>query len=702
MNNRFVIASLFACAAWNVLPAQVRDTSETNPRSAQVALITRTDRDSVVLRWAPTKPGGWLVGNRFGYHVERVRLNRDGSFNRRAYERLTPAPLRPWSQEQWLQRTPRDNKFAPIALQALHGKAFIPRPTGEGEMSALRNAADELSNRYGFSLLAADNDAVAAEGLGLRIVDRNVKDGDRLIYRVFVAGIDSSYALDTAYAIVEVRGFQPPPAPQDLSAEGQDGRIALRWTDPPVSGYSGYYVFRSEDKGKTYKKLNEFPFANVTPEQAKGQGIPRFLDTTIVNYKMYRYALRGVTPFAELSAAAEIDAYGRDLRGPGSPETQNPVQLDARRVKIEWTIKDPDPDLAGFIIGKSNSSMGGYRELLKRPLPKTARQFIDSTANEEEAYYIVGAIDTAGNVSPSLPVYAVIIDSVPPGIPRGLRGRIDSLGVVRLTWNFGPEPDILGYRVLRANDPTHEFAQRTPAPWKDTTFVDTVNIKTLTRYVYYRIAAVDKRYNHSELSAMLAIKRPDRIAPEAPVFLDTFVTDSLVRLTWAPSTSEDVRAQILYRKRAADKQWQSLATLRPSERMYTDRAVVQGTMYQYQIEAVDSAGYRSGFAMAVQGRPYDPGTRAGIDSLRAAYNQRSGSITLRWTYRNPPKENYWFVVYKGTGEYSLAQYRSVEQKVLSFEDKSLNGKGTYRYAVKVMTSKGGESRLSTPVTVVVQ
>ncbi len=697
MKNRLFL-SLYFC----FLAVSSGQDQDANPRSAQLALITRTDKDSVVLRWAPNKPGGWLVGNRLGYHVERVRMNRDGSFNRSGYERLTSVPMKPWTQEQWLQRAPRDNKFAPIALQALYGKAFIPRPTGEEQMSALRNAADELSNRYGFSLLAADNDALAANGLALRLVDSNVKDGDRFIYRVFVAGVDSTYALDTAYAVVEVRPFQSLPAPQQFSAEGQDGQVALRWADPPGSGFSGYFVFRSEDKGKTYKKLNDFPFVNVTPEQAKGQGVPRFLDTAVVNYKIYRYALRGVTPFGELSSPAELETYGRDLRGPGSPEAQNPTQLDARRVRIQWEIKNPDPDLAGFVIGKSNSSMGGYRELLKRPLPPAAREYVDSTANEEEAYYIVGAIDTAGNVSPSLPVYAAIIDSLPPGIPRGLRGTIDTLGIVRLKWNFGPEPDILGYRVLRANDPTHEFAQRTGVPWKDTTFVDTVNINTLTRYVYYRIAAVDKRYNHSEFSPMLALKRPDRIAPEPPVFLDTFVTDSLVQLTWAPSTSEDIKTQVLYRKEASDKQWKPLVNLKPADRTHIDRAVVQSTMYQYQIEAVDSAGHHSGFAMPVQARPYDPGTRPAVDSLRATYSQKAGSISLRWVYKNPPKEKYWFVVYRGTGEYSLAQYRSIESRFTAFEDKSLSGKGSYRYAVKVMTSKGGESKLSATVTVMVE
>lgn len=679
------------------------DTSraQESPRTAHIALTSRVDKDSVVLRWAPTKSGAWVVANRIGYVVEKVHFVKNKKFDRTAFVRLTPAPLKPWNRDEWLRRSPRDDNYAAIALQAVHGKAFIAQPTGQQNMDALRNAADELTNRYGFSLFAADNDAVAAEGLGLRFVDHDVKDGEEYIYRVFLAGTDSSYAVDTAYAVVTVKAFKPAPAPPDFSAEGMDGSIALRWKDLPGGGYSGYVLFRSEDGGRTYKRLNQTPFVNVTPESSREKGIPRYQDTAVVNYRKYRYQLKGVTPFAEMGSAAEVESFGRDLTAPMAPQISNPVQLDARRVKISWKLPVVAPDLAGFVVAKSSNTLGGYRQLLAKPLSPDKREYIDTTANDTEPYYIIGAVDTAGNVAPSLPVYALMVDSIPPGIPTGLRGTIDSTGVVKLAWNLGPESDIIGYRVLRANDPKHEFSQRTPKPWKDTTFVDTVNIMTLTRYVYYRIAAVDKRYNHSEMSPILALKRPDKIAPEPPVFLEVAVSDSSVRLVWAPSTSEDVRSLILYRKAATEKSWKQLVSLRPSDRFYVDRDVAQTVTYQYQIEAIDSVGLHSGFAVPVQGRPYDTGMRPAAENLTATYDAKSGSITVRWQYKTNRKEKYWFVIYRAYARPQVVQYRSVEESARMFKDSNLSGKGVYRYAVKVMTATGAESPLSSTVEVTV-
>jgi hypothetical protein len=91
-------------------------------------------------------------------------------------------------------------------------------------------------------------------------------------------------------------------------------------------------------------------------------------------------------------------------------------------------------------------------------------------------------------------------------------------------------PHLLGYRVLWANDSTHEFSSRTNEIWMDTTFVDTVSLNTLTRNVYYRIVAVDTRYHHSAPSDILELVRPDVVPPVAPIFTDVYVTETSVAL----------------------------------------------------------------------------------------------------------------------------------------------------------------------------
>ena len=57
----------------------------------------------------------------------------------------------------------------------------------------------------------------------------------------------------------------------------------------------------------------------------------------------------------------------------------------------------------------------------------------------------------------------------------------------------GPEADIIGYRVYWANDTLAEFSQLTGEVFAGTIYGDSINIKTLSEYAYYKIVAVDHR-----------------------------------------------------------------------------------------------------------------------------------------------------------------------------------------------------------------
>ncbi|HZV12155.1 MAG TPA: hypothetical protein VFA55_03000, partial [Candidatus Kapabacteria bacterium] len=230
------VVLLCACSAGY---AQKADTTHAeDPRAVHIALLLRSDNDSVVLRWAPSRPGGWVVANNIGYVVERVAVASDGSFDPKAYKPLTSAPMKAWTLDEWKQRSDRNDTYAAISAQSLYGKSFTPKSMSNGDMSAMRNAADELSNRYGFALFAADIDPAAANGLGLRFSDHDVKAGERYVYRVYLAGSDTSLRFDTAYAFIRVAAYDSVAAPPGLTAEAMDKRITLRWDEPVTPLYT--------------------------------------------------------------------------------------------------------------------------------------------------------------------------------------------------------------------------------------------------------------------------------------------------------------------------------------------------------------------------------------------------------------------------------------------------------------------------------
>ena len=682
-----------------------------------LSAVARSDQDSIVVRWAPNTALGWLAGNRLGYIVERVTMLKDPKEARATFHQLSSLPIRPWTLEEWKKRISRDDRYEAVAVQALYGRSFVPR-TVQGPAAALKDAADELTNRFGFSLFAADVDPRAANGLGLRIVDRDIKSGETYSYRIRLAGRDSLVHLDTAFAVASASPFVRPQAPPELASEPGEHAVTLRWKNPAGfhGAFTAFNIYRSADNGRPYAKLNDLPFLTATGEKRTIDGGQVFTDTSAVDYVRYRYRVEGITPFADASEPAEVDGMAIDLTPPPPPKIKKPTQMGLQIVRIDWDMPVTTPDLAGFVVSRSSFALKDYhllfrrgarmpspgkgaaeetRELMTLILPTSARSFVDSTATTREPYYVVGAIDTAGNLSQSLPAYSETIDTTRPAMPRGLAGSISKNGVVHLHWNLGPERNIIGYRVMWANEPTHEFSQRINEPVPDTAFVDSVNIQTLSHFVYYRIAAITDRYISSPLSTILALRRPDVVAPASPVFLDVHVTDSSVRLHWTASPSDDVAKQVLSRRLQGKNEWQLLRTLERTQTQFLDTTVTQNVMYEYQLEAVDSSGLHSAPSLAVQGRPFDTGIRAPVTDLTARYDSTANVVRLNWKHASGRKERYWFVIYRAEYQGIVTEYASVEGSAREYQDRRVQKSMSYHYAIRVKAEGGAESPLST-------
>ncbi|HTO92985.1 MAG TPA: fibronectin type III domain-containing protein, partial [Bacteroidota bacterium] len=494
-----------------------------DPGFAKIMLIARVHGDSVVLRWAPSTPHGWRVANRTGYVVER--RGRQGEFLR-----LTPDTLHPWLPMRFIDemRSHEGNPYLGLVLNALWADSAL---LGLDGADTLRENAARNVNLFGFALFAADNDPYIADAMGLRFVDRAVTLGERYTYRVRL-NEEREYRIDPATVDVDVRPAAEGPPPVNLSARGVERRIELRWDPQPDAEYTGYLVSRSDDGGRTFRQLNARPIVIVTGTDTAMRAQGGYTDSAVARYKVYVYRVRGINPFGERGAAADVRAFARDLTPPPAPRVHNPGQGRKAVVLLTWDMPAPSPDLAGFIVSRSALPDSLYHDLTPRLLAKSARRFADTKADPAEPYYIVTSVDTAGNRAPSFPLLGALVDTLPPAIPTGLRGHIDAGGAVHLAWNRNRERDVIGYRVLRANDLRHEFTQLTGSAWRDTAFVDTVETRTLTRFVYYRIAAVNARFNHSRATVPLALRRPDAVPPEPPVFTDVRTGDSSVVLRW--------------------------------------------------------------------------------------------------------------------------------------------------------------------------
>jgi len=584
-------------------------------------------------------------------------------------------------------------------LNALWSDTILIDVMGQHSEDTLQEVLQKNSMLYGYALLSADNDTLCAQAAGLRFVDYTVKDGEKYIYRV---SLDTTvaYVVSPGEVAVTVGKNEDLNPPENVTAAGLDKRIDLRWEPAKNDIYSGYMIFRSDNKGKSYTKLLSQPMVLLGPPDKSRNPVGVFQDTTVINYVVYKYKICGVDAFGEYGEAAEAETYARDITPPAMPQVKNPEQVGSHQIKLTWEMEKTEADMAGFVIERSSYADSCYHLITPKPLPVSARSYIDEKANEDEPYYLVCSMDTAKNLGPSMPMYGAIFDSTPPAMPKGLKGTVDTNGVVRLTWNKNKERHLLGYRVLRAHAADHEFEPLTGEVWKDTAYVDTIQIHTLTKHIYYRIAAVNKNYSPSEMTPPLEMKLPAIIPPEEPIFTGVSVSDSSVELKWAKSSNKDLASQVLYRRIQDSLKWNTLASLSTTVTTYTDKKVEQGVMYEYKIVSIDSSKLSSESSHYVQARPYDPGVRPAVQNLKASLKTKEKSVVLKWAYKTKLKENYWFVIFRAEGQGPFAEYQSIPSKESSFTDASVNSGITYTYAVKVVSDKA-ESPISERVVITI-
>lgn len=260
---------------------------------------------------------------------------------------------------------------------------------------------------------------------------------------------------------------------------------------------------------------------------------------------------------------------------------------------------------------------------------------------------------------------------------------------------MGKDPDLLGYRVLWANDTTHEFSQATNKILYDTVFVDTIALNTLTSHIYYRVVAVDYRRNHSKPSKILALQRPDTIAPVPPIIVSANAQEGAILLKWIPSSSKDVAYQIVQRRTDTEHQWHNLISLPPDDSLFIDQAVSPDTLYHYRITAVDQSGNVAISPLSAVNTLPSRIALEPVPMFQAFYDRKEKRVHIAWEYPYLPNQPFWFVIYRGYQMRPLEPYKAVKSETRSFEDTDLIGVGVYRYAIQVRSQLFGASPLST-------
>lgn len=645
----------------------------------------------VVLRWVPTTPSAWELGNYYGYKLERAELSKNADDTLK-WQTIAPA-LKPLNLEQWknLVAANRDDIYLQAAGQTILGEK---QKFNLQNINDVFKSADQFNNLYSACMLSCEFSALAAKSAALRYEDQ-VDIGKIFIYRISSICPDTSISITPSAVTINTESTEEwPKVFFEKTYEGEKN-VQLYWNREFFQPYySAYNVYRGED-GKNFKKLNEIPFAYRAYKDDK---LMMFRDSLPTNYKAYFYKIEGLTSYGTSGPMSEvIILQGKDRTPPTAPYNITTKYLGNNRMQINWEVDPTQSDIAGFRISKSDEKEKEYIEITKSVLPPVTRTYIDSTCNDLiNNYYFIGIFDNEGNVNVSMPQYGTIIDSIPPNAPKGLTGIIDTNGIVTVKWNLGMEPDLKGYLVHYSNDKRHTFINITDHPLQDTVWRDTIPLNVLTENIYYKVVAIDQRSNYSKYSEVLKLKKPDLVPPASPVFIGSRVTETGIELEWYNSSSIDVFKNYLVRQKNGTNIYEIIHAegILNKQGYYKDLSVIPGEKYNYQVYAVDDAGLESERVGTITVTAYVKKILPPIEMITLTHDEKTNRVKLLWDYKD--FKNYRFIIYQSVNDHPYLTYKSVNGENI-FIDKSYKKGDIIRFKVKAINEKEWQSDFSKEV-----
>lgn len=680
---------------------------------ANIRVSAKAYGDSIVIRWAPTADWAWTSLNYYGYKIVRIDISEAKHPKR---EVITQQALKPLTLDQFKKTFTANDKYAAIAAQCLYGKNFsVNLRQGQGGQA---DKANVWNSRYAYALQVADYDARVANAEALRFTDKKVQKNGIYIYRVYTAQLVTQGKIDTGNVMIENNGIKKPMKPAMHEAIARDRLVELHWDRAQQETYSGYYIERSND-GRNFQPITQVPYFASRPDsshltkdssQARIFDLLRtqqvFVDSLPENYHKYYYRIRGINAFAELSDFSDtLIAMGKDLTAPSAAIVQNPVYTGGKKIMLKWKKAIKEKDFKGYIITRAHLVSGPYTALTPAMLGTQVTQFEDTAAYQHgQNFYMVLVVDTAGNMAPSIPAMGLVPDKTPPAAPTGLKGFIEKNGLVHLSWDRNAEEDLKGYKVYFANSNEHIYSQITIAPTTDTSFTDSITLHTLTKNIWYKIVAVDENNNHSAYSAPVSLKKPDIVPPIAPLASKVYVDTGGVQIDWIQSSSADVVRYAIFRKEK-NSDWALMQYVKHDSTKktfhFTDRTMQRFHEYNYSAEAIDEDSLHSAKSTAVNASVKTVPDLPPLKTLTAAYDDKARQAKLHWQFTD--NGNYFFVLYKATGNEPLSKFYSADAKATQYNDDiPAAAKGTIRYAIQVMyKDRRGRTKVSDPVAVTI-
>lgn len=663
-----------------------QDTLDVNTEEKLEAIL-KVKEGNIHLRWAPTTPGLWLKMQRGSFIVQKQSWAK-GEFDVDAPLSIISDTLKVWPQSTFeqLDATDQSNEYLMLAGYCMHAPYESIREKGMS-LESLINREQELTNRFSSALFAADRNRKAAQAMALSFTDTDVDLNKNHAYHIILITEEKKvYQTFTIYNPNYSYSFTPTIT---KTAEKEE-MVVLSWDKAShAAHYSSYWIERSTDNIH-FSKLNEVPYVHAFDANLPSHDDDFVYIDSVENYIPYYYRIVGLDAFGDESTPSEsIKLMGKDKTPPAVVDAAKAEMYLDQFMQITWQHHTQDIDLAGFYLKKSPLREGPFVSCSPL-LDVTERSFKDLAPNYLSTnFYQVCAVDTAQNVACSYPIYGLIRDTIPPLKPTGLKGKIDSSGVVTLNWDAGKELDLKGYNIYFANKWNRVFTILNEKPIYTNQYIDTVNLNSLTEDIYYRIVAMDVRDNLSSFSDMVQLFKPDTIPPGPSIFTEFVSKNEKITLKWAPSSSKDVVQQLLL-KSVNGNAFNVIQKLDKSTNSYSDQDLKPNEKYQYRILAIDDSGLESESVndLTVMSPISESANEVVLMTLKD-----DGNYILSCTLSNTLKKEGKLIIYTQEGDGPFITWKS-----LKMNDQNLKipipNEDKRKYKARFIQSSGHKSDFS--------
>jgi len=401
-------------------------------------------------------------------------------------------------------------------------------------------------------------------------IDTNVPAGsyDYVIKGITFINTESEPSADLK---IEVKDLIPPKAVQGFKGERKNDTVVLSWMASIEKDITGYNILKSDDKGKTFKKINTQLVSsteNIFVEKLEAQ-----------DFGSFQYCVASVDKSNNESKTMPVSVFVPDHNAPAKPE--NFVgKSEVGKITLSWK-SNSENDLAGYRIYRGLKDDDENEMLLLNVTPQIETTFVD-VFNEKAGtkfIYKIAALDKSFNESEKVVVWMQLPDVIPPSAPF-LKEANYVRNQVILKWDAVLTDAILGYDVYRIADGNELKINKEAI--KELQFNDT---SLLQKGVYeYYVKAIDSAKLVSKPSNKLAITTTNSENKQIQLSVSQDIRARKVQLKMEGIETDMIQDAKLFRK-SGDSGFLRIP-FKATNELFTDETSEEGVIYEYYVEVI--------------------------------------------------------------------------------------------------------------------